>query len=78
MKEHKDSAVQQYFKVKDKHQETPVEANPQKQMLNIIDITGKQTTYFQTTGQRPVYDRCKGHTLSQDQVNLEKGTIMMK
>lgn len=42
-------------------------------MLNIIGITGKQTTYFQTTEQRPVYDRSKGHTFSHGQVSLQEG-----
>lgn len=47
-------------------------------MLNIIVITGKQTTYFQTTEQRPVSDRSKGHTFSHGQVSLQEGmtTIM--
>lgn len=39
---------------RDKHQEKkPVEANSQKEMLNIC-VINKQTTYFQTTEQRPI------------------------
>lgn len=43
-------------------------------------ITGKQTTYFQTTEQRAIYDRSKGHTFSHCQVNLQEGmtTIIIK
>lgn len=49
-------------------------------MLNIIVIIGKQTTYFQTTEQRPVYDRSKGHTFSHGQVSLQEGmtTIIIR
>lgn len=46
-------------------------------MLNIIGITGKQTTYFKTTEQRPVYNRSKGHTFSHGQVSLQEGTTII-
>lgn len=35
--------------------------------------TGKQTTYFQTTEQRSVYDPSRGHTCSRGQVSLQEG-----
>lgn len=35
--------------------------------------TGKQTTYFQTTEQRSVYDPSRGHTFSRGQVSLQEG-----
>lgn len=35
--------------------------------------TGKQTTYFQTTEQRSVYDPSRGHTFSHGQVSLQEG-----
>lgn len=35
--------------------------------------TGKQTTYFQTTEQRSVYDPSRGHTFSRGQVSQQEG-----
>lgn len=55
-----------------KKKKQPCRGKPIEDVKHYV-ITGKQTTYFQTTEQRAIYDRSKGHTFSHCQVNLQEG-----